>query len=50
MSRLQQEVIITLTPPEDYVEPGLFDTAEDGSDDDDDSERAGQILKAMRDA
>jgi hypothetical protein len=45
-TRLQQEVFITLTPPEDYVEPGLFADG-DASGDDDDSERAGQILEAM---
>jgi hypothetical protein len=32
-TRLQQELIITLTPPEDYVEPGLF--GEPTNDDED---------------
>lgn len=31
-TRLQQEVIITLTPPENYVEPGLFGDAPDNED------------------
>lgn len=33
IARLQQEVIITLTPPENYVEPGLFgDTPQDDAE------------------
>jgi hypothetical protein len=32
VSRLQQECIITLTPPENYVEPGLFSEQEEGDD------------------
>lgn len=35
-TRLQQEVFITLTPPESYVEPGLFGDA--GKQDDGDSD------------
>jgi hypothetical protein len=31
-TRLQQEVIITLMPPENYVEPGLFSEQEEGDD------------------
>ena len=33
IARLQQEVIITLTPPDDYVEPGLFGDAQASEDD-----------------
>jgi hypothetical protein len=46
ISRLQQECIITLTPPENYVEPGLFG---DGAtpDDADEDDRVDAIADAM---
>ncbi|MDN7894532.1 hypothetical protein QZM93_38690 [Burkholderia cepacia] len=33
-TRLQQEIGITLTPPDDYVDPGLFGDAQDDDDPD----------------
>ncbi|VWD60697.1 hypothetical protein BLA18628_07171 [Burkholderia aenigmatica] len=33
-TRLQQEIGITLTPPDNYVDPGLFGDAQDGGDED----------------
>ncbi|AOK04045.1 hypothetical protein WK25_05915 [Burkholderia latens] len=44
-TRLQQEIGITLTPPDDYVEPGLFGNAQDGDEDDDPDPFAGSDLE-----
>lgn len=45
IARLQQEVIITLTPPENYVEPGLFGDAPKSED-----EKHDERVEAIADA
>jgi hypothetical protein len=47
-TRLQQECIITLTPPENYVEPGLFGAGAAPDDENADARKVSQILDAMQ--
>jgi hypothetical protein len=46
--RVQQEIGITLTPPENYVEPGLFGDGATPDDENADARKVAQILDAMQ--
>jgi hypothetical protein len=46
--RVQQEIGITLTPPENYVEPGLFGDGATPEDENADARKIAQILDAMQ--